>query len=251
MRAGYEDYARLLRQVAQTEHQSCLLLTSREKPRELVALEGSRTPVRSLRLDGLDARASEQLLVEKDVAGTTPERERLIERYGGNPLALKIVAQTIVELFGSEIAPFLEQGEVVFGGVRELLGEQFARLSAAEQTVLLWLAILREPVSIEELLEVLGTPLPRMQVLEALEALRRRSLIERGKQPGSFTLQSVVLEYVTARLITEAASEIEQGTLSRLIEHGLELATAKEYIRQTQQRLLVAPLLTRVRSMYR
>ena len=43
MRAGYEDYARLLRQVAQTEHQSCLLLTSREKPRDLVALEGSRT----------------------------------------------------------------------------------------------------------------------------------------------------------------------------------------------------------------
>ncbi len=47
-----------------------------------------------------------------------------------------------VELFGSEIAPFLEQGEVVFGGVRELLAEQFARLSAVEQSVLLWLAIL-------------------------------------------------------------------------------------------------------------
>jgi len=81
MRASYEDYARLLRQVAQSEHQSCLLLTSREKPRDLAALEGSRTPVRSLRLSGLDAVASEQLLVEKDVAGTMPERERLIEQY--------------------------------------------------------------------------------------------------------------------------------------------------------------------------
>src|SRR5205807_1255387 len=120
-----------------------------------------------------------------------------------------------------------------------------------EQTVLLWLAILREPVSIEEVLAVLGTPLSRGQVLDAVEALRRRSLIERGQRQGSFTLQSVVLEYVTAELIIETTSEIEQGTLSRLIEHGLELATAKEYIRQTQQRLLVAPLLTRVRSMYR
>ena len=64
-------------------------------------------------------------------SGTTPDRQRLIERYGGNPLAFKIVAQTIVELFGGEIAPFLEQGEVVFGSVRELLDEQFARLSAA------------------------------------------------------------------------------------------------------------------------
>jgi len=35
-----------------------------------------------------------------------------------------IVAQTISELFGGEIVPFLEQGEVVFGGVRELLEQQ-------------------------------------------------------------------------------------------------------------------------------
>ncbi len=74
----------------------------------------------------------------------------------------------------------VEQGEVVFGSVRELLHEQFARLSALEQSVLLWLAILREPVSLEELLAVLGMPPPRAQVLEAVEALRRRSLIERG-----------------------------------------------------------------------
>ncbi len=237
VRTDYEGYARLLRRVAQTEHQSCLLLTSREKPGELVPLEGSRMPVRSLRLSGLEREACEQLIEERELMGGAHERARLIERYGGNPLALKIVAQTIADLFGGEIALFLVQDTVAFGSIAELLGEQFDRLSAIEQTVLLWLAILREPVSIEELLAVLGTPLPRMQVLEAL---RRRSLIERGKQPGSFTLQSVVLEYVTARLITEAASEIEQGHMTRLIEHGLELATSREYVRQTQQRLIVA-----------
>ncbi len=55
MRPGYEGFAWLLRRVAQTAHQSCLLLTSREKPDDLVSLEGGRTPVRSLRLEGLDA----------------------------------------------------------------------------------------------------------------------------------------------------------------------------------------------------
>ena len=251
MRAGYEDYGRLLRQVAQTEHQSCLLLTSREKPRDLAALEGSRTPVRSLRLEGLDAHASEQLLEERELVGNASGRERLAEAYGGNPLALKIVAQTIVELFNGEIAPFLEQSELIFGGVRELLDEQFARMSADEQTVLLWLAILREPVSIEELLAMLATPLSRARVMDAVVALRRRSLVERGQRRGSFTLQSVVLEYATERFISEIASEIEQGNLSRLIDHGLELATAKEYVRQTQQRLLVVPLLSHLRSVYR
>ena len=83
---------------------------------------------------------------------------RLVEVYRGNPLALKIVAQTIVELFGGEIVPFLEQGEVVFGGVRELLDEQFDRLSDARaDACCCWLAIMREPVSLEELLRVTGS----------------------------------------------------------------------------------------------
>ena len=248
MRPGYEDYSLLLRQVAETEHQSCLLLTSREKPMDIVPLESSRAPVRTLRLARLDANACEQLLAEKEVMGSSADKAALIEAYTGNPLALKIVAQTIVDLFDGKIAPFLEQGEVVFGGVRELLDEQYARLADLERTLLCWLAILREPVSIDELLALLVTPISRSQALEAIEALHRRSLIERGQRPGSFTLQSVVLEYMTARLITEAASEIKHGQLARLIEHGLELATVKEYIRQIQQRLLVAPLLTQIRT---
>ena len=129
MRPGYEGYARLLRRMAETEHQSCLLLTSREKPGDLVPLEGSRAPVRALRLARLDADSCKQLLAEKEVAGTVAEQTRLIEAYAGNPLALKIVAQSIVDLFDGQIAPFLEQGEVVFGGVRELLDEQYARLA--------------------------------------------------------------------------------------------------------------------------
>src|SRR6266567_6912818 len=121
MRAGYEGYAQLLRRIAGTEHQSCLLLTSREKPSDLVPLEGSRAPVRVLRLGRLDTDACQQVLAEKEVAGSVADHTRLIEAYEGNPLALKIVAQTIVDLFDGQIAPFLEQGEVVFGGVRELL----------------------------------------------------------------------------------------------------------------------------------
>ncbi len=250
MRAGYEGFSRVLRRVAETEHQSCLLLTSREKPSDLVPLEGSRTPVRALRLARLGAEACQQLLAEKGVAGSVAEQLRLVEAYSGNPLALKIVAQTIVELFDGLIVPFLEQGEVVFGGVRALLDEQYARLSAVEQSVLLWLAILREPVSLQELLAVLGAPLPRSQVLEAVDGLRRRSLIERGKLQESFTLQSVVMEYVAARLIAEVTSEIKQGRFSRLIEHGLELAPCKEYVRQTQQRLIVVPILAGLRNTY-
>ncbi|MEO8393719.1 MAG: NB-ARC domain-containing protein, partial [Chloroflexota bacterium] len=158
MRPGYESYERMLRRIAETKHQSCLLLTSREKVADLVSLEGSRAPVRTLRLARLDADACGLLLSEKDVAGSERERGHLIEMYTGNPLALKIVAQTIVDLFDGEIAPFLDQGEVIFGGVRELLSEQFMRLAPLEQNILFWLAILREPSTLDELMAVLMIP---------------------------------------------------------------------------------------------
>ncbi len=200
LRPGYEGYARLLRQMAETEHQSCLLLTSREKPGDLVPLEGSRAPVRALRLARLDADACQQLLADKQIAGSAADQARLIEAYAGNPLALNIIAQTIVDLFAGEIAPFLEQGEVVFGGVRELLDEQYARLANLEQMVLRWLAIVREPVTLGELRALLVLPSPSGELLEAVDRLRCRSLIEHGQHPGSFTLQPVVQEYVTTRL---------------------------------------------------
>src|SRR3989442_276730 len=250
LRPGFEAYGHLLGQVAQMAHQSCLLLTSREKPAALRPLEGSRSPVRALRLSGLDAAAGEQLLAEHEVSGSSQEHARLVEAYSGNPLALQIVAQTIVDLFGGAIDPFLSGGTTIFGSITELLEEQWGRLSSLEQTVLDWLAIVREPVMLEDLLAMLVSPLAHVQVLEAVDGLRRRSLIERGQHAGSFTLKSAVLEYVTSRLVTTASEEIGQRRLLRLREHGLSQAGAKEYVRQTQQRLLRRPLLARLESMY-
>ena len=251
LRPGYEDYARLLQRVAETAHQSCLLLTSREKPALLRALEGRHTPVRALRLSGLSPAACEQLLASHALLGSPQERARLIARYEGNPLALHIVAETIADLFEGDIRPFLSADTAIFGGIAELLEEQWSRLSPLEQTVLSWLATLREPVTLEELLSVLVAPLAPVQLLEAVDGLHRRSLIERGQRPGSFTLQSVMLEYVTDRLVTTAKQEIEHGRLSLLREHGLSQAQAKEYVRQTQERLLLTSLLDLLKSVYR
>ena len=79
--------------------------------------------------------------------------------YSGNPLALKIVAETIVDLFGGEIGLFLAGGTLIFGSITDLLDEQFARLSALEQSVLCWLAIAREPVTLDELQALLVAPM--------------------------------------------------------------------------------------------
>ena len=250
LRPGYEGYGQVLEQIAHTGHQSCLLLTSREKPAALRALEGRRTFVRSLLLSGLAAEDCALLLAAHEVIGSPEEQAQLQKMYAGNPLALNIVAETIVDLFDGEIEPFLSEDTIIFGGITGLLEEQWARLSPLEQRVLCWLATMREPVSIADLLAVLVDPLSHGQVLEAVDGLRRRSLIERGQRAASFTLQSVMLEYVTDRLVATASEEIQQGRLLRLREHGLSQAQAKDYVRQTQERLLLAPLLARLQGVY-
>jgi len=249
-REGLTGYEMLLRRVAETEHLGCLLLTSREKPAGLRAAEGKNSPVRSLRLSGLDAAACELLLAEKETVGSPQDQAHLVKMYGGNPLALKIVAETIADLFGGEISQFLSGGAVIFGSISDLLGEQFTRLSILEQTVLLWLGITREAVTIDELQAMLIAPLPRVQVLEAVDSLRRRSLIERGQRYASFTLHAVVLEYVTFVLIEEVTNEIQQQSLNRFIEFALEQANAREYVHQIQQRLIVAPILAQLYNVY-
>ncbi|MEE3719763.1 NB-ARC domain-containing protein [Tumidithrix elongata RA019] len=49
-REDYDAYGELLHRIGEIPHQSCLLLTSREKPAEVAALSGEMLPVRSLSL---------------------------------------------------------------------------------------------------------------------------------------------------------------------------------------------------------
>jgi WD40 repeat protein/transcriptional regulator with XRE-family HTH domain len=246
-RAGYEGYGRLIQRLGESAHQSCVVLTSREKPREIGPLEGSRSPVRSLGLLGLSEEAARALLQEKDLRGESSAWRELIATYAGNPLALMIVGQAIVDLFAGEIVPFLQSGELIFNGIRAVLRQQVTRLTPLEQTLLTWLAVVREWTSLDTLLSLLIPRATRARVLEALEGLSRRSLIERGQQ-GSFTLQSVVMEYVAAALLEQLTEEIISGEVDLLRRFALEQAQSKDYVRQTQVRLLVRPLVEQLRA---
>jgi WD40 repeat protein len=245
-RAGYEGYGAVLRQIGESAHQSALLLTGREAPPELALLAGA-APVRTLRLGGLDLAACRALLHGKGLMGEDAAWQGLVSRYGGNPLALSLVGQSIAELFGGDIDAMLayavETFGAVFGGIRRLLEEQFERLSPLEQSLLYWLAVEREPVGVAALRRDLAAGARPGQVLEALEALGRRSLLERGAERATHTLQPVVLEYVTERLVAALAQEIETGEPALLVSHAMVQATSKDYVRRSQERLIAQPLL--------
>ncbi len=245
-RPGYEGYGTLLQRLAQTSHQSCLLLTCRELVSELAVASGREAPVRLLRLAGLSWSAGQQLLADKGLFGSEAAWAELVQRYAGNPLALKIVAETVRELFGGDITAFLAEGLLTFHSIRQLLDQQFARLSPLEQTLISWLAIARELIGLEALRQQLWPAVSKGEVVEALHALRYRSLVERGEPGAVFTLQPVVLEYVSERLVSLVSQEILDSRPALLLTHALLQGQAKEYVRASQARLVLQPLFERL-----
>ncbi|MBE9159891.1 pentapeptide repeat-containing protein [Nodosilinea sp. LEGE 06152] len=249
-RLGYEGYGQLLRTIGETSHRSCLLLTSREKPQEMALMEGAQALVRSLPLSGLTSDDGRAIFRQKGAfTGSEAEWDRLIHHYGGNPLALKLVAAATQDLFNgsiTEVMPYLSQGLAVFEDIRDLLNRQFERLSEAEQKILFWFAILREPVSIADIREHVVDLTTQQRVPNLVNSLLRRSLIE--KTDGLFFLQPVVMEYVTERFVQQVCIEFETQQLNIWQTHSLLRVQAKDYIREIQTRLIVQPVMERLLS---
>lgn len=191
--AEYRGYDELLQRVGRARHQSCLLLTSRENPSEVAILE-SNALARSLRLNGLNPESALELLSMK---GLYPEEQwhRLVTIYRGNPLMLNIVSTSIQDLFGGDVGAFLQQSPTyVTRDLSRFLQQQLDRLSPVEQQIMYKLAQAQEPITLVELQEALR-PTSSCDVFEALEALIKRSLVERSTAQG-FTLQPVIAEYL-------------------------------------------------------
>jgi WD40 repeat protein len=249
-RAEHEGYSELLKRLAELPHQSCLLITSRESPRSLMILEGETSPVRAMRLSGIgESEAREILQAKGNFVGTASEWQELIQRYAGNPLALKVVATTIQELFEGDIAAFLAEGTTVFDDIRYLLRQQFERLSSLEQGIMYWLAIHREPMAIAELQQDLIPAATKSKLIEAINILRWRSLID--KTINHYTQQPVVMEYVTERLIERFSEEIINNELHLFIRHALIKAPIKDYVRDSQIQLILQPVLDRLLEVLR
>jgi WD40 repeat protein len=244
--SDYEDYGELLKLIGETAHQSCVILTSREKPAEVAVMESPQ--VRSLPLSGSQD-AALALIESKELRGTDTEKRQLCEIYNDSPLALKIVTSSIQNLFDGEIQAFFQTETIVFNGIRRLLDQQFERLSELEKTIMFWLAINRKWTSIAELNEDIVPPVSRSHLLEALESLSWRSLVE--NQSSRYTQQPVVMEYMIEQLIEKIAAELLSQQLNFFQRFALVKTTVQDYVREGQIRVILMPIATALRRAFK
>ncbi|MGD1938187.1 MAG: AAA family ATPase [Cyanophyceae cyanobacterium] len=234
----HDQYNQLFRRLGEASHQSCLLLTSREQPPAIARHAAQGSPMRTYSLGGLDSPTSQKMLQRlKPLDGTPQDCQRLVDRYQGHPLVLVLVAKHIEEVFFGDVAAFLRQDQWIFADLEMLLRWHFGRLSAAEQEILFWLAVHRHPVSLTQLQACIRDRQTRSTLASTLQTLQRR--IPLVRQDRSFTLQPVLLEYVTERLIGAASKAILQGDLKRLDQICLMQGSAPDGRRLIQRRVIL------------
>ncbi len=229
---GFLLYGELLKRVGESQHQSCLLLISQEKPREIAVREGQAQPIRSFVLNGLHEVEAREILKAKGLAGE--ERwETLINLYRGNPLALNIISTIIQELFNSNVLDFLRQNTLVITGLSDILEQQFKRLSRLEKQVSYWLAIHRKPVLLSQLQADISFPVKKSELIEVLQSLGWRSLIEKSTEPSEvlFTLPPVVMKYVTNQFVEQVCEQICEEKIELLRSHAL-VTTQEDKIKE-------------------
>lgn len=199
---GYQNYGKLLKQIGRLNHQSCLMLTTTEVPKAVTYLSGCDSPVRTLTLGGL-GKSAELLLQDKGLLDRS-QYSALIQKYSGHPQALKIVAETIHNLFADRVSDFLAVNYHAFlGDFRDYLKSQFNRLSAVEQQTLLTLATMTMPVCLEDL-KAKFQPDEIVGLMQALESLERRSIISmiHYQQNTFYQLNRLIIGYIEKNNMT-------------------------------------------------
>ncbi len=192
---GYENYGTLFKLIGEIPHNSCLILNSWEPPSDILTFTDDNSAVRLLQLTGLGEAATE-ILREKGLLDEEHWPE-LIELYQGNPLWLKLVAQTINNLFNGRVSQYLSYQPVFLSDeLRPILQQHYQRLSEIEKQAISQLSNEIEPVSLAQL--VAKCQGSQGELFKAIQSLDRRGMIEKlsCETETVFTIPPVLKQYV-------------------------------------------------------
>ena len=196
-RVNYQRFIHTLQELRQRQNQSCILLTTRERPADFTALMDGQAISHSLQ--GLDPESGCKILANRQLIFEPSIGQQLVQKYSGNPLALELLCSIVRDVFQNRVESFLQNpGVYMPGRIEQVLRQQIQDLTEFEQSILRSL-VRSEPLSRLELQDELTQP---GDFIQALYRLGRRSLIEKVAEEGDvlYTLQPMVMEFVRKHL---------------------------------------------------
>lgn len=176
---GYDNYGLFFKQIAEVSHQSCLMLLSSEKPREIPELELEQDTILSLVLGGLGD-ASQYLLRDQKLKDET-EWHQLIQLYQGHPQGLKLTAALIREFFGGCVAEFLQcSSPILCEPLQFKINQQLKHLTLLELKIINCLVNEDEPLNLAEISD--KVQVSYTELLNGLQSLNLRLLLKKEEK---------------------------------------------------------------------
>lgn len=223
-RQGFEDYGELFRKVGESYHKSCLIITSREAPKELDLLTGKEIKTYSLKLEKLNVEAAMNILAEEEISGDKESFIKINDLYKGNPLFLKLSIPVIKTIFNNNTEAFLQYSKEkidVIMSIKEALNKQISHLSDLEKEIIYWLAIEQKPVTIIKLKEILWDTTSSSDLVDAFMSLNNRFLIEKTNQDNQsqWKLHQLIAEYISDRFIDQIYHDINEFIKNKKLEN--------------------------------
>jgi NB-ARC domain len=245
---NHEAYEQLFNCIADTKHNSCLIFTSREKPKGLAASEGHTLSLRFLQLEGLSNTAAKEFFQIKDASTQFNDQlSSIVENYIGNPFALKIVSSSINKLFDGDIYKFIkniDKQPFIFDDIRTLLNEQISRLTDLQKIMMYWLSIIREPLTSDQLRGFFPFTILFDELLHGLESLKCHSLIK--KTTDRFSLEPFIMDYTVNYFVEVVFKEITSENFFMLKKHLLTSDHLQLNEKQNQAKFFIRPLLKKL-----
>jgi WD40 repeat protein len=242
-RAGRAGVVALLQQLATSQHQSCIICVSQEKPQDFAHWLGPR--VRDYPLQGWTDTAVKGFLGQQgEIRGSRQDWVTFNHRYGGLPLALKGLTSSLQDLYRGELHLFLKQADTGLGDrVHQALQSLVDRLSPEEKQLLYWLALVQTPLTLARLRE----EIPAYPGTAALQSLIARSLC---RVRSDSALADTVVDLpgpvgwqIIAQLQIWLEEEIETEQLDWFHRLPLVTMTASAALQADQQKRLCQPLI--------
>jgi DNA-binding CsgD family transcriptional regulator len=221
-RSGYANYGTLIETLITHPHQSRCLITSAEKPAELVKFESPRGAVRSIFLSGLDDASAHKFWLNQGLEDQ-PELSDLTRLYQGNPGMMQRAASNIKELFNGQAAALRDAKTQVFGSISNLCDASWQRLSDLEQEILYCLVLASDSLSYEDLEDYFWFPPTVSELLQTMAYLQRRYLLmaDESSVTPKFKLAPIVAQYATQQLAQQLTQELLHCLQSSAIDASM------------------------------
>lgn len=246
----FGDYREFFKQLAQRSHRSTLLFTSRLNPR-ILGRHGPNTGIPIVELQGVDDDSGLAIIEEsakwlhRDAVAMTrfpDELKSIVRRYGGTPLFLETVGGAIATRFFGDVSVFLTsvrsrnakaidalQETITDGHIFQELTDDMDHL---ERMLVDWLAINREPVTVQELVNSIYPEISEPALHRVIGSLQNRFPGTLGFERDHLAIRHpVLLEYFTDRFVRQACKELREGAVDGLLNtHGLVNPGVAEHI---------------------